>query len=219
MTSVSRTAIALCLVGLLIAVGGAAQEGKSAQALLRAASDTATVDGDLAAAIKQYQAIVDKFGADRAVVASALVQMAECYQKLGAAESRRIYERVVREFTDQVASVTTARARLAMLGSTPPPTAPRATRQAWPGSEVDAMGGPSKRRKISELYQLGDRRSCRPRPPRRHQPPAHVQCPRLGRLRQRRVFDLLARRPSSRVHLVGGRTRSVRAAGDLDGDG
>lgn len=143
MTSVSRTAIALCLVGLLIAVGGAAQEGKSAQALLRAASDTATVDGDLAAAIKQYQAIVDKFGADRAVVASALVQMAECYQKLGAAESRRIYERVVREFTDQVASVTTARARLAMLGSTPPPTAPRATRQAWPGSEVDAMGGPS----------------------------------------------------------------------------
>lgn len=143
MTSASRTVIALCVAGLLLAVGGAAQQTDSAQALLRAASDTAAVDGDLAAAIKQYQAIVDKFRADRAVVASALVQMAECYQKLGDAESRRIYERVVREFTDQVASVTTARARLAMLGSTPPPTAPRATRQAWPGSEVDAMGGPS----------------------------------------------------------------------------
>lgn len=143
MTLAPRTVIALCVAGLLLAVGGAAQQADSAQALLRAASDTAVVDGDLAAAIKQYQAIVDKFRADRAVVASALVQMAECYQKLGDAESRKIYGRVVRDFTDQVASVTTARARLAMLGATTSPPAPRATRQAWPGSEVDAMGAPS----------------------------------------------------------------------------
>lgn len=45
--------------------------------------------------------IVDTFKTDRAVVATALVRMAECYQKLGDAESRKIYERVAREFADQ----------------------------------------------------------------------------------------------------------------------
>ena len=32
---------------------------------------------------------------------TALVRMADCYQKLGDAESRRIYEQVIREYPDQ----------------------------------------------------------------------------------------------------------------------
>ncbi len=143
MTSATRTTIALCVAGLLFAGAGVAQQADSATALLRAAADKAAVDGDLAAAIKQYQAIVDKFRSDRAVVASALLQMAECYQKLGDAESRKIYERVVREFADQLASVATARARLAALASTAPSASRIAARQAWSGAAVDAMGSPS----------------------------------------------------------------------------
>ena len=46
---------------LLIAASPAAQKGDSAQALLRAAMDKAVVDGDLNAAIKQYQAILARF--------------------------------------------------------------------------------------------------------------------------------------------------------------
>jgi Tol biopolymer transport system component len=108
----TRTMLALLSTVLLLAAGLAAQKTDSAQALLRAATDKAVVDGDLSGAIKQYQTIVDTFKTDRAVVATALVQMAECYQKLGDAESRKIYERVVRDYADQKEAVSVARARL-----------------------------------------------------------------------------------------------------------
>jgi len=138
-----RVALALGITGLLLTAGGVAHQADSAPALLRIASDRAAVDGDMAGAIKQYQAIVARFSADRAVVAAALVAMAECYQKLGDAESQQIYERVVREFTDQTASVATARARLAALAIGPRTPRQMAARQAWSGPTVDAMGAPS----------------------------------------------------------------------------
>ncbi len=104
------------LAALLVLAGGlAAQSTESAAALLRAAIDQATVDGDLKGAIKQYQAIVQKFSGDRGIVATALVRMAVCYQKLGDAEARTIYERVVREFADQPAAVEEARGQLTTL--------------------------------------------------------------------------------------------------------
>ena len=40
------------------------------------------------------------------------MRMAECYQKLGDAESRKIYEQVVKDYADQKEAVTLARARL-----------------------------------------------------------------------------------------------------------
>jgi len=138
----TRTMLALVSAVLLLAAGLAAQRNDSAQALLRAATDTAVVDGDLNGAIEQFQTIVDRFKTDRSVVATALVRMAECYQKLGDAESRKIYERVVREFADQAESATTARTRLAAL--TPPggPTNPSGVvvRQVWAGPDVDVTG-------------------------------------------------------------------------------
>jgi lipopolysaccharide biosynthesis regulator YciM len=119
--------LALVSAVLLLAPALAAQKTDSAQALLRAATDKAVVDGDLNGAIKQYQTIVDTFKTDRAVVATALVRMAECYQKLGDAESRKIYERVAREFADQAESAATARTRLAALAS----ASLSAARQVW----------------------------------------------------------------------------------------
>ena len=75
----------------------------TAATMMEAARKTAVVDGDLEGAIKQYQAIVEMYAkTDRAAAATALVRMADAYQKLGrAAESQASYERVVGEFSEQ----------------------------------------------------------------------------------------------------------------------
>ena len=55
MRHTTRTGSALVAAVLLTAGGLAGQSSDSAQALLRKAMDTAVVDGDLPAAITQYQ--------------------------------------------------------------------------------------------------------------------------------------------------------------------
>ena len=105
--------IVMLTAALALSGGLAAQKAAgSADALLRMAADKATVDGDLNAAIKQYQAIVDRYSTtDRRAAATALVRMAECYQKLGNAEATKIYQRVLKNFGDQPAAAE-ARAQL-----------------------------------------------------------------------------------------------------------
>jgi len=72
------------------------------------------VRGDLKAAIAAYQKIAAESSAPRAVRAKALLHLAGCYEKLGQQESRKVYERIVRNFGDQPAAAQ-ARARLAAL--------------------------------------------------------------------------------------------------------
>ena len=122
MRETTRTVPALLAAVLLLAVSLAAQTTGSAQALLRTAMDTAVVDGDLRAAIEQYQTIVEAFETDRAVVAAALVQMGGLYEKLGDAEAGAAYERVVREYADQREQVSTAQAKLAAMRLVVEPT-------------------------------------------------------------------------------------------------
>ena len=117
MRRTSRTLPALLAATLAVSVGLAAQSTKSAQALLRTAMDTAVVDGDLRAAITQYQTIVETFETDRAVVAAALVQMGGLYEKLGDPEAREVYQRVVRDYADQRDAAQQAQARLAVANS------------------------------------------------------------------------------------------------------
>ena len=69
-------------------------------------------EGDLDEAIRLYKQIVEDFKDDRTLVAKALVQMGGCYEKLGTAEARTAYERVVREYSDQPESSKVARERL-----------------------------------------------------------------------------------------------------------
>jgi Tol biopolymer transport system component len=84
---------------------------------LQAAIRKEAVEGDLNGAIKQYAAIVSKYSkTDRAIAATALVHMAECHQKLGDAEARKIYEQIVRDYFDQAEIRGKAEARLAALG-------------------------------------------------------------------------------------------------------
>jgi Tol biopolymer transport system component len=100
------------ICGLLLVSGLPAQSRNQPEIDLQAAIRTETVNGDLKKAINQYEAIVAKYANDRTVVARALVHMAECHQKLGDAESRRIYERVVREYADQREEAAEARSKL-----------------------------------------------------------------------------------------------------------
>src|SRR5262245_31078407 len=84
-----RIAIAMLAVALV----GGAQTKDEAERLLKAAQNRELVDGDLNGAIKQYAAVVSKYAkTNRPVTAMALVHMAECYQKMGDAESRKIFE-------------------------------------------------------------------------------------------------------------------------------
>ena len=108
---------------------------------LQRATQKETVTGDLKAAIDEYKKIASRAGSNRKVAVQALVHMAECYQKLGDTESRRIYERVVRDFADQKEAAATARTRLG--GGSELKNTGVMTRQAWTGSGVDLSGSPS----------------------------------------------------------------------------
>ena len=144
MRHTTRTVPALLAAVLLLAVGVAGQTTESAQALLRTATDTALVDGDLRAAITQYQTIVETFKTDRAVVATALVQMADLYEKLGDGQSRDVYERVLRDYAEQAEQVGVARARLAALAQPRSPADPSTmvVRRVW-APAADLHGAPS----------------------------------------------------------------------------
>ena len=65
-------------------------------------------DADLRGAIKFYEQVVREHSRDRKLAAQALVRMGQCYEKLGDAEARKAYERVVREFGDQKEAVVEA---------------------------------------------------------------------------------------------------------------
>lgn len=131
-----RTIISGLLVVLAVASLFAGDD-KKATVLFQAAQARETIQGDLKGAIALYQDVVKEAGGNRAIAARALVRMAECYQKLGDAESRKIYERIMREFADQKEEVTLARAR---LGGTETVGRAKGDRPVWTGGFVDGFG-------------------------------------------------------------------------------
>ncbi|MDP2996545.1 MAG: hypothetical protein Q8N47_03590 [Bryobacterales bacterium] len=114
----------LFVVALAAALSPGYAPGQSkdtrAEVALQAAIKKEAVDGDLKSAIEQYKKLAQ--GRDRAVAAKALVRMGQCYEKLGDAESRKAYERVLRDYADQTGAVAEARARLTALKSAEPST-------------------------------------------------------------------------------------------------
>src|SRR5579864_3578806 len=124
------------VMAALVGTRSAAQKPQAAETLLQTAIKKEVVDGDLNAAIQQYKAIVSKFAKERALVAGALVHMAECYQKLGDSQSRKIYEQIVRDYGDQKEAVATARAHL------DPGNASVSSQRVW--TVANAKGAPTK---------------------------------------------------------------------------
>jgi len=134
-----KTLLSLSLALLTTVTLVSSPQTGPAKLMLEAAKKKEVVDGDLNAAIQQYKAVVAKYPKEPAVVADALIHMAECYQKLGNAESQKVYQRIVKEFADQKDASALAQAR---LGGT---AGGRATRdvRVWTGPNVDATGAVS----------------------------------------------------------------------------
>jgi ankyrin repeat protein len=89
---------------------------------------------NLPAAIAAYEAVAKQFEKDRALAATAVFRLGECYRKQGQTnEAAAQYERILREFADQQQLVTLSRQNLVGLGAKPPrpPTSSlsRASRQ------------------------------------------------------------------------------------------
>jgi Tol biopolymer transport system component len=108
-------------------------EAQNLEAELQRAAQQEMVSGNLKAAIAAYQEIVAKSGRNHGVAAQALLRMADAYRKLGDAESRRVYERLIREYPDQKSAVEIARSRLGGAATL-------AYSLAWSGPKVDAEG-------------------------------------------------------------------------------
>jgi Tol biopolymer transport system component len=136
MTRTMRAFAIVMLAGLVAAPQRPAAQA-TADVELRAAMETETVKGDLNAAIKQYQAVVDKYHKiDRAVAATALLRMAECHQKMGNPDARAAYERILTDFASEKNVALVARQRL--------------------NASNGAGGGPLSTRLVSGHYSLWD---------------------------------------------------------------
>jgi Tol biopolymer transport system component len=133
-----RTYIA---AALLLFCSGAVLPAQSGQALFERALTKERVDGDLRGAIQLYEQIVRDFAKDRPLAARALEQLGGAYEKLGRADARTAYERLIREFGDQRETVARVRARLAALERAAVPSTAMSTRQLWTGRSVELSGG------------------------------------------------------------------------------
>jgi len=133
-----------CLLSVGVAHQASAQNGRE---LFQQALVKERAEGDLAGAIAIYQRIARDYAGDHELAAGALVQMGECYERLGSTEAERAYQRVLREFADQTEYVAQARTRLAALGGAAPaergPFARRLLTSADVPEEVFRAMGPS----------------------------------------------------------------------------
>ena len=110
-----RVVAAIVVAVSLTTLAATAALAQSGHDLFQQALVKERADGDLRGAIGLYERIVGEFSEDRALSAKALVQMGQCYEKLGSTEAEQAYQRVVRDFGDQQQPVAEARTRLAAL--------------------------------------------------------------------------------------------------------
>jgi len=141
----------------LAALPSADQKNDQAEVALKAAIKTEAVDGDLKSAIEQYKKIIVQPGVGRATVATALLRMGQCYEKLGdtdTREARNAYEQLVRQYADQSEQAQTARSRLAALAGIPGRTAgtEMTIRRVWSGSTGNNVESPSPDGKYLSIY-------------------------------------------------------------------
>jgi Tol biopolymer transport system component len=108
--------ISVIVATLALTVALVAAQASQGEQQLEAARKVEVVDGNYPAAIKEYQAIADKFAkTEPRVAATALLRMADLYQKSGDAQAKSTLERVVKDFAAQGAQVKEARAKLGAL--------------------------------------------------------------------------------------------------------
>jgi Tol biopolymer transport system component len=115
--------VVMMALGVLPTMAGGAQQADPG-VQLRAAIEKEEVAGDLEGAMTLYRQIIAANSKNRPVTAKAMLRLAGCYEKLGQAEARKLYEQLLAEYSDQTQEVTSARARLAALAKTAEPQKP-----------------------------------------------------------------------------------------------
>jgi Tol biopolymer transport system component len=134
--------LTLVVIGITATTLVVAQTPRSIEAQFKAAQHKEEVEGDLKGAIEEYIRIAR--GSDRAVAAKALLRVADCYRRLGDSEARAVYERIVREYTDQPQALVEARNRLVEIGTAEKSADTHVVaRQIWVGDDVNVEGTPS----------------------------------------------------------------------------
>lgn len=140
-----RLATTIISISILLAgaAAGSAQMPAQAEKLLESARHKEVMEGDLKAAIEQYRKIAVRFAQHPDIAARALFQMGQCQEKLGRAEARKSYERIVREYGGAQQYASAARARLAALGEGSGDGRQMA-RAVWTGPKVTSETGLSR---------------------------------------------------------------------------
>jgi len=134
---------ALAAMGL-VSFAIAQKEDDQAEVLMQAAHQKQLVEGQLEEAIRLYKRVVQEHAGNRALSAQALLEMGECYEKLGNTEARKAYERLLRDYADQSNQVAAARRHLTVLsGNGATNTYEMRARRVWTGDDVDTSGRPS----------------------------------------------------------------------------
>ena len=138
MTGIPVKLMTAMIVALMVTAVGA-QRATPASALLEAAKQKDTLEGDPRGAIVIYKDVVARFAkTDRPAAATALLRMAECYEKLGDPEATGVYRQILANYVDQATVASAARARLSESQAKA-----QASRQVWSGPTVESSGGMS----------------------------------------------------------------------------
>jgi Tol biopolymer transport system component len=141
---VRRLLAVAILARMLTASVAIAQKDDQAELLMQAAHQKQLVEGQLEEAIQLYKRIVQEHTGNRALSAKALLEMGQCYEKLGNTEARKAYEHVLRDYADQNEAAAQARARLvALSGNGPSRGSEMVTRRVWAGLGELVLGTPS----------------------------------------------------------------------------
>jgi ankyrin repeat protein len=103
----------IALLVILLAVRTASGATNDVDTALQRGLFEEEANHNLQAAVQAYQAVIARFDQDRKMAATAVFRLAECYRKQGQTnEANAQYERVVREFGDQLQLVGLSRERL-----------------------------------------------------------------------------------------------------------
>lgn len=114
-----RNDIAMTIVLCLFLGYTPVAQTRSPEAQLRAAQHKEQVEGNLKGAIELYKELSARPDIARHIAAEALLGLAHSYEKLGATEARSVYERIIRNYSDQAAIVAAARDRVTALAVSP----------------------------------------------------------------------------------------------------
>ena len=113
-----KTRIYCSLIGaiLLLPLTAISQQRNKAENLYQEALMQMEGRGNYNKALEIFGQIIKDFPGNRQTCARSQFQIGVCNEKLGNAEARKAYERVVRDYADQAEVVAQARVRLAALG-------------------------------------------------------------------------------------------------------